>query len=436
MCNFRIHLVSLLLFVLITGQLAGQTPFVKQVVIANSGKFEFAPPFEDVVTLQTTEPVSGTTHLIHTIGTQSAQDIVRKGKTIYVAAQDSLIMIDADTYQRVGGIPDSGLNKLLISGNKLIVSKQYPLKTNFTEVRNTIDLTLLAGISDIPGDCGNMVILGDSLYIAVNGGWMGTEGKIAVVDTATWTMRRIINLGSSAVGIMSMYVYRNRIFTVNKSPYSTPDAGSISEYNPSTGQFTNYVFAKNVATGAGIDGNHLYFIFNYGIASFNLDTRQIDDSTVVPDPGSSMFRYITSAIIDTLNHRIYANTGDFFTPGNCHVFSVSGDSITTWPTGISSDALLVDYRVSGTGLPENSTALQLTWNPNPVADNAVAMLPAGAIAQELSITNSNGIPAKPEIWNCNSGKVTIKAGNLKPGLYLIQVQSQNGKIFTGKIIKE
>jgi hypothetical protein len=435
MCSFRFKLISLLTTILISGQLVGQTPFVKQVFIANSGKFEFAPPFEDFVTLQSTDPVSGNTHTIHSIGTQSAQDIARKGKMVYITAQDSLILIDADSYQRLGGIADSGLNKLLVCGNRLIISKQYPLETNFVEIRNTSDLSLKAVISGIPGDCGGMVSIGDSVYVAINGGWMGTEGKIAVIDTTNWSLSRIVNLGTPAIGMMSMYIYKGKIFTVNKSPFSSPDAGSISEYNPITGQFTNYVFAKNVATGAGIDGNLLYFVFNYGIASFNLDTRQLEDSTVIPDPGSASFNYITSAIVDTLNHRIFANKGDFFTPGTCLVYSVNGDSVTSWPTGISSDALLVDYRVSGTGIPEIQ-GNELVWMPNPSRTDVSAILHDGEIPSAVMISTVAGVSVTNDNWESGSGKLKLDVSKLPSGLYLVNVKTETGKIFRGKIIRE
>lgn len=422
------------LFPLISS-LKAQTPYVRQIFTANSGKFEFVPPYADFVSVQTNHPVSGASSIVQTLGTQSAQDLCKNGQVIYLAAQDSLIAFNANTYERVAAIADSGLNKLLLKDDKLVVTKQYPVTNHFIEVRNAADLSLVTSLSGIPGDCGGMAILGDSLYVAVNGGWMGTEGKIAIIETTGWTLSRIINLGPEAVGIMSMYAHGGRIFTVNKSPFLTPDLGSISVYNPADGTSSNIIINKNVATGAGIDGSLLYFVMGYGIASFNLNTLQIEDSAVIADPGSSLFLYITSSGLDTLNNRIFANVGDYFSPGYCLVTDYSGDSLTSWATGISSDAILVDYRVAPAGISDHLNNPIRIW-PNPSSGLITIDLNSGAALEFIRIFDQKGrivltIP-------CNAGETSWNSDitKLPAGLYLIVANGSRGEQFSSRFIRQ
>jgi hypothetical protein len=415
--------------------LNAQTPYVRQVFTANSGKFEFVPPYTDFVTVQSNHPVTGATSTVQTLGTQSAQDLLKNGNLIYLAAQDSLIAFNADTYERVAAIADSGLNKLLLKGDKLVVTKQYPITNHFVEVRNASDLSLVTSVGGIPGDCGGMAILGDSLYVAVNGGWMGTEGKIAVIETTGWTLSRIINLGTEAVGIMSMYTYGGKIFTVNKSPFATPDQGSISVYDPANGTFSNTIINKNVATGTGIDGSLLYFIMGYGIASFNLNTLQIEDSVVVADPGSSLFMYITSSVLDTLNNRIYANVGDYFSPGYCLVSDYSGDSLTSWATGISSDAVLVDYRVTPAGLVDNINNPFRIW-PNPATK--VITIDLGSDKEVECIRVFDRLGRTVLTIPCKAGEKSwsTDVSGLRTGLYLIVAYGKHGEQFSSRFIRQ
>lgn len=430
--------LPLLLFVIAFASpgLIAQTPYVKQILTSNSGKFEFAPPYADYVTIQSNYPVTGEGAVIHSVGTQSSQDMCKKGNIAYIAAQDSLIMMNLDNYQRVGAIADTGLSRIFIYNNFLIITKQYPVTSGFVEVRNAADLSLVSTIGGITGDCSGITAFRDSVYVAFNGGWMGTEGKIAIISTKNWSLSGIFNLGMPAVGILSMYQYKGKIFSVNKSPYSQPGTGSISVYDPMTGVYTNLVYDKNVAGGAGIEGNYLYFIYNYGIASLNMNTLQLENPEIISDPGSSMFRYITSATVDTLNHKIYANVGDYISPGYCLITSLNGDSLSTWATGISSDALLVDYRVSGLGIGHSENIkTRIVVYPNSVSGTFRILTSKNAGIRNVTITELTGRSVK-SFYPAFKDSETYEAGDIPPGMYLVRVSFSDGQIISEKFIKD
>ncbi|MCK9218874.1 MAG: T9SS type A sorting domain-containing protein [Bacteroidales bacterium] len=409
--------------------LNGQTPYVKQIITANSGKFEYIPPFQDFVTLQSYNPVNGAVNLINTVFTQSSQDICLHGSIAYFAAQDSIIKINLNTNQRIAAVADSGLGKLFLFGNKLVVSKQYPITTFFAEVLDTADLSLVTSIAGIPGDCGNMVAAGDSIYLAVNGGWNGTEGKIAVIETSGWTLAREINLGAEAIGTFGVYRYNNLIFTINKSPYTTPDVGSITIYNLDNHTFRNTIINKNVGLGAGIDGHLLYFGLNYGIGSFNMNTMQVEDTVVIADPGSALFKYITSATVDTLNKRLYVNIGDYATTGTCLIYTLSGDSVTSYATGISSDAIAVDYRLAPVGIANlEQEPMSIKVYPNPVSDKLFLSLREKADIQSIQISDISGRILIRQNSEFNDKISSVSCRDLPRGMYYLIVETSGGKI--------
>jgi hypothetical protein len=399
--------------------------WTRQIITINSGKFEFSPPMQDFVTVQSFNPATQAVNEFNTIFTQSAQDILIHGNIAYVTAQDSIIKYNLNTYKRVVAVADSGLGKLAIFHNCLIVSKQYPLSEFFVEVLDTATLSLIARVDNISGDCSGITSAGDTVYVAVNGGWMGTEGKIAVIDPSSWTLTREINLGPEAIGIYNLYTYGGKIYSVNKTPYGFPAIGSISAYNPANGSWQTRVLNVKVGNGTGIMDSTLYLMMNEGIGSFQLKSMQIDDTTIIRDPGSASFKFILSSAVDTLNERFYANIGDFVTPGYCLVSSLTGDSITSYPTGISSDVAGIDYREYPQGIsdrmPDESVLLVY---PNPAVEMVTLHYLGKQRIHEVLITDIFGkVVFHDEKRLAESGIQTISTENLPPGLYCITLRT-------------
>ena len=228
---------------------------VPQVIIANGGRFESNPPYYDYVTVGSYNTSTHTYMLFDTIYTQSVQDILITDHFAYVAAQDSIVKYDLDTYQRVAIVADSGLEKLGIYGDKLIVTKGYPVKRFFAEVRDAGDLALYSFIDNISGDCGGILATSDSVYMAVNGGYQGSEGKLAVIDPVSWTVTHEINFGQDAVGIWNLFGYNGYIYSINVTPGGSAQVGSITKCSQNNETFTNNILGVTVGDGVGIQGH-------------------------------------------------------------------------------------------------------------------------------------------------------------------------------------
>jgi hypothetical protein len=441
--------LTLLIFLILTSihtnlQAQGSNTWVKQTITSNSGKFEFSPPYNDFVNVQAYNPVNSSVTAFNTIFTQSAQDIVINNGIAFVSAQDSIIKYNLDTYQRTAAIADSGISKMVIYKQYLIVSKQYPLFSNFVDILDTANLSLVGRVEGISGDCGGIAFSEDTVYVAVNGGWMGTSGKIAVIDPASWTLVREIDLGASAIGINNMYEYQGKIFSINKTPYGMPPVGSISKYNPADGSFFTKVIdvkigndASNRDAAPGLKDSLLYCIFNEGIGSFNLNTMEIQDTVVIADPGSAMFTYILSSCIDTLNGRLHINIGDYIASGHCLVTTLAGDSVTSYTTGISSDAVAVDYRKYplGYGDPAGMAEASLSLFPNPVGDMLTIKFRDAMGIEAITITDINGRTMMHfDGTSVREGSLKISVGHLNAGIYAVMLKGSNG-LLTGKFIR-
>jgi len=420
--------------------LTQEAEWVEQVIVANGNKYESTPPAADYVTVQTYNPATGITSVFDEIKTQSVQDVVIANGRIYVAAQDSIVMYDANTLLRLGAVADSGLSRLFVFNDRLIVTKQFPVVRFFVEVLYANDLSLIARIQNISGDCKGVTYTKDSLYVAVNGGFLSTEGKMAVINFNNWTLAREINFGPNAVGINDVYNYGGYFFSINETPYGSGNFGSITAYNPNSMTHTNYLLDLLVGNGApgvknsGTVGNILYLTLNNGIGSFNMDTRQIVDTTIFPDPGAVNHIYYTSYTTDYVNSYLYTNIGNRISWGLDIVGTTTGDSVTSFQTGFNTDAIAIDYRVPvGIDNPLTEEA-SIAIYPNPVENQMRIKYTGEAPVTEILIRDLTG----RTIYQNNNRTVTgtwIDCSSYPAGLYFVTLKTDSRTLST-KFIKK
>jgi hypothetical protein len=431
-CILVIFLGIIFLFPLMG--ISQRAEWVNQVLIGNGGKFETTPPFNDYVTMQKYDPATHATSIFNTIFTQSVQDILISGNYAYVAAQDSIIKYDINTYQRVAAIADSGIAKLGLYNDRLIVSKQWPVVRFYVEVLNANSLALLDRIQFVSGDCGDVFSTKDSVYVAVNGGFMGTEGKLAVINPGNWDLAREINLGTSALGISDLYFYDGNIFSINHTPYGVL-TGSISNYNIYTGTFTNNSLNYILGDGLGVIDSVLYLKVNEGVGTFNLKTKQMIDTALIPDPGSASHVYITSGSTDYINDYLYLNISDRLSFGINVVFSTAGDSITSFTTGISPDAIALDYRVPvGVNEPK-ATLTAVALYPNPVSENVRIQYFGEGNILEYSVMDLTGRTVYHSAWNGAGNVTVIDCTGYPSGLYFLLLKTDR-ETLTRKFVKK
>lgn len=411
---------------------AQRNEWVNQVIVVNGGKYESGTP-TDYVTVQSYNPNTLQTTVFGTIYTQSTQDVVIKDNFAYVAAQDSIIKYDIDTYQRVAAVSDSGLSKLYLINDRLVVTKQWPIKRFFVEILDAADLSLISRTQNISGDCGEAVLAGDSLYVAVNGGFIGTEGKLAVININNWTLSREINFGPDAIGIWNLYNYNGLIYAVCRTPSGTTGIGNITVFDYFISVFVNIPLDVTLGEGYGLKDNLLYANMNYGVGTFNLLTKQIVDSTLIPDPGFSKRIVISSAAVDYVNGLLYLNIGNMLTFGRGVIATVAGDSIGNYTTGLNADAVAIDYRTP-VGMTSQSGNPEFSLFPNPVNNELLVEIKDQSLIQAILISNPTGKSYKNVFISPNK-LVRVNCSDLPKGLYFVTIKTDKGNS-TKKFIKE
>jgi hypothetical protein len=408
---------------------AQKSTTVNQVIICNGGKFENP---NDYVTIESYNPVTGVVTVFDTIYTQSVQDILIVDHFAYVAAQDSIVKYDIDTYQRLAAVADSGMAKLGFFSSTLIVTKQYPVVRFRVEALNSTNLALLGSVENISGDCGGVVVDKDSVFVAVNGGYLGTEGKVAVINPANWTLSREINFGPSAVGIWNLYTYNGYLYSVNRTPFGG-EAGSITKYNLDNGYYSTKVDSVIYGDGIAINGTLLYLGMNNGIGSYNLNTDLIADTVVVHDPGSGNHINILAAALDFINNQFYLNIGNRSTFGVGIITDMNGDSLTSFSEGLSADCLSIDYRTP-VGINPLTVKEPVSVYPNPVNDKLNLVCNEKESIHKIVILDLTGRTIYSKEFSGNEKSASISCGGMSSGVYFLSLETEGGS-YTKKFIK-
>lgn len=426
--NFKKKII-LLAIVAMPFALNAQTPGNRQIITANGGLFEVNLPYNDFVTVQSVDPVTNQVIVFDTIKTQSIQDVIVSGNFAFVAAQDSIVKYDITTYTRQAVALVEGVNKLAIYNNLLIITRQYPVTEKFVQVRSTADLSLLKEFSEISGESAGILVKGTKAYIAVNGGWAGTSGKIAILDMITVRFEEEIDLGADAIGIFNLFRFKENVVSVNRTPYGGT-TGSLSVLDP-TNHFNTTVYNANIGTGYQVYNKILYVGINGNIGSFDLNSMTVLNPTLIENPAVASFGSIASASLDTLNMKFYVNVTDYFSFGQGYVYNFSGDSIGAFTSGISNEAMAIDY-TSVTGISDGNTSSDLTIFPNPCSTRlSITSVPSNSL---ISIYSIDGQLVFQESVSAASEQFNLDVDRLKNGIFMLVI-THNQQIYRSKFVK-
>jgi hypothetical protein len=399
----------------------------KQIVIANGG--EYSNP-DDFVTINVFDPETQLTADLATIYTQSVQGLFVHGNFAYVAAQDSLVKINLESGEKVTAIKLSGVNKFGVYQDKLIVTRQYPVASGFVQIRNISDLSLIKTFDEISDEAYDVIIVADSAYISVTGGWAATVGKLAILDLKNEVFVREINFGTAAVGISKGFENGNDLFFVCKTPY-LGTSGSLIKYNLINSSATVSTFQHIIGKASGTINGQLYLMIDGNIGSIGLNEMAITELSLIADNSPDLD--ITACVLDVVNEKIYASFSYWISPdGAGKIFDLSGNETGQYDVGISSEDLAVNY-LDVTGFPDaGEVNQQISVYPNPCL-NTLAFSSAFGRASQLSVIDLAG----KEVLSINSSSgfnSPIDVSMLIPGCYFLQIKLDSQK-FTSKFIK-
>ena len=421
----KIYLLFVALAVLSLTNVTAQNNYVNQVIVGSGG--DFGNP-DDHVSIASFKPENGITSNFGSIITHSIQDIVIAGKYAYVAAQDSIAKFDLDTYERVGIVEATGVNRLLVHEDELLASFQYPVTDNFVKVYSTWDLSLTATVTDISDESSGLLIMNDFAYVAVPGGWASTVGKIAIVSINDYTLVDEIDFDAAGSGMMDLFYFNNKIQALCITPWggSTGYINSMSKLGTS---IESHQINESIGKIAGIQNNILYTVMNGGIGSIDLSNFSVIDTAVVPSQSLS----ISAAKLDTLNNLFYLTTTDYFSMGEGRIYQMNGELVGGFDAEIAPDAIAIDYR-NNTGTNE-ITRTEISLFPNPASDLITIHASNYSYFDAYKIMDLNGRVIIEDAFGNNNGNAIIDISNLNNGFYIVNLLGEN-EFSTATFIKK
>jgi hypothetical protein len=124
------------------------------------------------------------------------------------------------------------------------------------------------------------------------------------------------------------------------------------------------------------------------------------------------------------------NASDYFSFGQGYVYNFTGDSIGAYTSGISNEAIAIDYS-SVTGVA-NHSSMGLSVYPNPCSTKlSIIDLPANSL---VSIYSIEGLLVFHETVQAPQTHFCMDVNQLTKGVYMLVV-TQNQQIYRSKFIK-
>ncbi len=399
-----------------------QSTYTNQIIIVNGG--DYGNP-NDYVTVSSYNPETEITTEFATIYTQSVQSILIYENFAYVAAQDSIVMFNIDSYEKVAAVAASGVNQLATNGHVLVASFWYPVTENFVRIFSLDDLMLLSNIEGISGEAAGMLINNDLALVAIPGAWGSTTGKIAAIDIEEYMLYSEDDYGEFYAHIEYFGFFNDKITTFMKTPWG--ETSSKSAIFSIEGDIIEEFIHEDasLANKTGQIQNAFYAEINNGIGQFDLETGEIVNAAIV----TPQLQTIAASVIDTNNNLIYLTTTDFYSNGEGFIYNLSGENTGSFEAGISAQAIAVDYRVN-TGVDKRSITENLNVFPNPSSNYIKLDIPTKQKPINTVITDVSG-----RLVHNSIGNKQIDISSLNAGLYFVVVKTSTS-IFTGKFIKK
>ena len=389
----------------------------QQAIFVNGG--QFGNPSNNVNLVSYDIPTNVYT-TIDTIQTSSVQTLLIEGAIAYVAAQDSIVSYDLTTNTRIAaaGFNGPSTKGLAIYNNHLLVGNWYGKTIDNLYIYDKTTLALTDSISQITKGVSNLLINGDSLYVAQNytsSAYSDSAGYISVVDLTTMSYVRDIVFSNNDEGLG--FLIKN---SSNTGFYGI-NTNSVIEYDYTSGNVTATPSALRLSVGASkstVKGDTLYLQVNSNIGSMSLTTGSIIDTNLVA--------YTPTAFsVDTLNRKIYSTSTDFFSYKEGKVFDFNGVELDTLIVGFSPEIVQLYY---GNITSIKNTTKELTSfsiYPNPAVDQV-----------KVDVSNFKEYPSVLVSITDISGKLVlqknhstasmfdIKLEQLNSGIYLVTLQSE------------
>jgi hypothetical protein len=329
------------------GQLVTLKP--KQYVFANGGQF-----MGKTGNVQVYDPaVNMTFKLADFDVATSVQDLVAEGPYLWVSADFNIIKYniaiqseearkytqDTDPQDDDGqGQEGMGVNhSMTLYKDWLIVTRQFssgaPEDGHNVRIYNKRDLSLVKKIA-VSDQASDVIVVGDSAFVAINGGFMGSTGKLAIIDLKSLQLKEEYNFGANGTGIMQLFEKDRTLYVLAEGKILTYDINHHSHTFHTVGVGHSDFSSSPLATA--IVGNKLYGKLNWGawagehkgFGAIDLTTFSITDQDIIGMHEDSEIQNAGYALMasayDTLDKRFALTFGQWWGDGIGRLYNANG----------------------------------------------------------------------------------------------------------------
>ena len=362
--------------------------YVHQVLVVNEGYFDYQTnQILTPVTIGSYNPSTQQYAVVDTLeNMRFASDLVIDGDFYYVAADSKIFKFDLNSHQELASVNCPGVRNLAISNNHLVATRGEYLQTynSYLHVYDKSNLQLTAALDTVVGPkwaCQNLVVVGNTVYVAVNNAyeWGNEKGLIGQLDLVTLQYGNEIDLGTEGKNPDNMFLFNNELITVNNKDWSGASVSKIS-----LNGVVNTQNLANAVTGCGTSAlRDDKLVYQISMENTLNDYNLINMSWVGPVNGITENFYDLAQ--DPVSGNLYASSTDFFSTGKVFVFAPDNTEINQFNTGVSPGTIVFDVR-SSAGLSEATTNVSVA--PNPCQD----LIQINGLAQNSSyiLTNAEG----------------------------------------------
>lgn len=402
--------------------LVSAQPYVHQVIFLNEGHYDYINGVQTVpVTIGVYSPVSQTYWVIDTVlNARFGSDVIVDGNSFYVAADSFLLKYDATTYQLQNSTTVSGIRKLAIWNNYLLVSRGdvMPLKSYF-QVFDKNSLNFIYELDTVMGpkySAEGIAVYNDSAYLAVNNAfsWGNEKGLLGIVDLANQNYITEIDLGPDGKNPDNVMQNGNMIYTLNNKDWS---GSSVSSFNANNRSVSTVNVA--ISSGCGTSVHALNYVY-YQEYSLNKLARFDVNSQSVFDTLQGTLSYY-GLLNDTINNVLYATSTDYVSYGKAYILQYNGIPVDSFPVGVSPGNMALDVR--NTTSVDNEESDTFTVFPNPVVNELVVKGICGE-DKEIMVYNLLG---ERKLALKSRGEIRINVSLFPSGFYIIKVGNKSQK---------
>ena len=319
-----------------------------------------------------------------------------------------------------------GVRKLAIYQNSLLATRGFPVSSDYVKVLDKSTLNETASITGLPTYAEGIVVVDDSAYVSVPGSFMDTTGAFAILDLTNNSVATVMQLGELGRGIHRAFYHKgsNRVYTLNPLGYGST-TGAITSYEIGSRNPVTTEFPFTLGSIGGIYQDRLYAIYDTSFTGMELPGLSLISQPVAPGGGWA------AGIPDTINGRFYLTETDYFSYGRLSIYDTGGNLQDTITTGISPEALAIDYRLPlSSGSPFNDE-IYITAYPNPATDVLnVDISRLKHTPKRIDLIDLQGRVAATS----NSGN-KIEVAGLPAGTYFVRVRTSIGD-YLKPIIKQ